>query len=232
MSDPAPSVLGVQHPFLGEVIACAGDVCHVPARDQERIRAKADPPVAAHVRSPCTGTRSIAGTVLPDEKVALLAPFSAHPMRPWANGGYSQFTHQESISKPSLARRTPPRGRCHRRSPPIGTLLVSGARLCMPELLPVAASCCPCWHPSITVRARAWTWPSIRMVVIVVARHSLHLRARSRHVRTCLGLVCGWLPEPCRPCVHRVGPRPSAERWNGSETRSLHDLESGSFSLP
>jgi hypothetical protein len=52
-----------------------------------------------------------------------------------------------------------------------------------------------------------------------------------RHVRTRLGHVCGWLPEPWPRASTVWGPRLSAERWNGSATRSLHDLESGSFSL-
>ena len=96
---------------------------------------------------------------------------------PGRTAGTSQFTYLENISEPSLARRPSPLGRCHRRSPPIGTSRVSGCTSLHAEALP--ASCCPCWHPFLTVRAWVWTWPSIRIVVIVVAKTLRHLRAQS-----------------------------------------------------
>src|SRR5262249_32755346 len=88
MRDPAPSILGIQAPLLGEVIASAGDVRHVPARDQQRIGAKADPAVAADVLSPSGNPGRSARTPRTDQQVTFLAPFRAHPSRPRANGAY------------------------------------------------------------------------------------------------------------------------------------------------
>src|ERR1700733_578215 len=88
MWDPAPSLLRVQDPLLGEVIASAGDVSHVPTRDQQRIGAEADPPVTAHVLSPCGSPGRSAGTSRADQQVTFLAPFRAHPSRPRTGGGY------------------------------------------------------------------------------------------------------------------------------------------------
>jgi hypothetical protein len=48
---PQPLV-GIQHVLLSEVGARAGEVGHIAARDQQRVRTEADPPVSTHVPSP------------------------------------------------------------------------------------------------------------------------------------------------------------------------------------
>ena len=93
MWDPAPSILGIQDPLLGEVVASAGDVRHVPTRDQQRIGAKADPAVAADVLSPSGSSGRRARTPCADQQVTFLAPLRTHPSRPRANGAYLPEEH-------------------------------------------------------------------------------------------------------------------------------------------
>jgi hypothetical protein len=88
MGDPAPSIARVQDPLLGEVITRAGDVGHVAARDQERIRTEANPPVPARFPTSCGTYGGGAGTTLADQEVALIAPFCVHPPGLQADSGW------------------------------------------------------------------------------------------------------------------------------------------------
>jgi hypothetical protein len=62
------------------------------------------------------------------------------------------------------------------QSPPIGTSFVSGQRVHVFRCRsPLCATCCASWHPFLTVRARVWTQPWIRIVLIVMAKSLRHL---------------------------------------------------------
>src|SRR5205823_5911412 len=59
--DPTPAVLGVQDVSLGDVVAGAGDVGHVPAGDQQGVRGKLRPLAGTRVRAGSWRTRAVAG---------------------------------------------------------------------------------------------------------------------------------------------------------------------------
>jgi hypothetical protein len=81
-------------------------------------------------------------------------------------------------------------------------------------------------------RGRNWSPRTGRLLCALLTRTRL---ARAGVLELPLRGMSGCVLDPA-VAAHRAptvwGPRPSAERWNGSATRSLHDLRSGSFSLP
>lgn len=95
MGNPAPALAGIQHVLLGYMSARAGDVRHVAAGDQQRVRTEADPPVGAHVPGSSRSPDQIACTAGTDQQVTFLAPLRTHLPRPDTRAGLTKPARPE-----------------------------------------------------------------------------------------------------------------------------------------
>jgi hypothetical protein len=72
-------------------------------------------------------------------------------------------------------------------------------------LEPLRVTCCACWRPFLTVRARVWTCPWIRIVVIVVGKSLRHL-VRYAALIWASGVKRAWVIGPVAFRCRRAGP--------------------------